>query len=467
MTTIQSVNIGTSVNDGTGDTLRAAFNKLNQNVKSLRSDLTTARRAVLLGDSITNYNTDTGSAFNTYHGPRGYFTWLQVLMGFPFHYEVGNDGATNVKGDNAGIGGDTTAGMLARLDASVLSRKPDVVFFLGGTNDIRAAVSLATIIANMEQIFTRILDAGAILVVLPIMPRSGTTFNWANDTERRTHHAVNNWLRDKAKRTQGMILLDPYATLIDPTSATGNMKPAYTGDGVHPSILGAYTIAAEGRKKLEPLLTPVYEGLLSATDVYHATENPNGNLISNGLLAGTTGTVGTATTGITATDWRVFRNSGTTVSAVASKIVHPDGFGGEMQRMVITTTGTGGAGEIYFAPISSTVTTGVEVGGWYEALCEVRVSASSNASMPLNALVLELWDTTTGGSKTRCMHTITGDKFPNVAWSGLLKTAPLQAIGTTGIRWRLIASIDELVSSSITIDMGRATMHRLVQPPTI
>lgn len=37
---------------------------------------------------------------------------------------------------NRGIGGDTSAGMLSRLYFDVVQQRPDIVIFMGGTNDL-------------------------------------------------------------------------------------------------------------------------------------------------------------------------------------------------------------------------------------------------------------------------------------------------------------------------------------------
>lgn len=56
---------------------------------------------------------------------------------------------------NRGIGGDTSAGVLARLD-QVISGRPAKVFLLIGTNDLAFNVPEADIVANVSQIIDRI-----------------------------------------------------------------------------------------------------------------------------------------------------------------------------------------------------------------------------------------------------------------------------------------------------------------------
>ena len=50
---------------------------------------------------------------------------------------------------NTGIGGDTTAGLLSRFSADVVSQHPDVVILMGGTNDFWWGLPVNSVIANL------------------------------------------------------------------------------------------------------------------------------------------------------------------------------------------------------------------------------------------------------------------------------------------------------------------------------
>lgn len=56
--------------------------------------------------------------------------------------------ALNVEVTNCGISGDTTAGMLSRFHSEVVTRKPDLVMLLGGSNDLWYNVAPEMIVAN-------------------------------------------------------------------------------------------------------------------------------------------------------------------------------------------------------------------------------------------------------------------------------------------------------------------------------
>jgi lysophospholipase L1-like esterase len=85
------------------------------------------KKIVCHGDSLT-----LGAEQEVYHG------WPALF---------GN--SLGVKTINTGIGGDTTAGMLARFSADVLSQKPDFVIITGGTNDLWWDLNIRTIMANL------------------------------------------------------------------------------------------------------------------------------------------------------------------------------------------------------------------------------------------------------------------------------------------------------------------------------
>ena len=77
-------------------------------------------------------------------------------------------GRTGVPIENAGRPGDTTGGALGRLDASVLSRDPDIVIVLLGGNDILQGVPVAQRISNITVIVERIRADGAEVILVGV-----------------------------------------------------------------------------------------------------------------------------------------------------------------------------------------------------------------------------------------------------------------------------------------------------------
>jgi lysophospholipase L1-like esterase len=81
---------------------------------------------------------------------------------------------------NYGIGGDTTAQMLARLP-DVLSHRPRLVIVMAGTNDARRYVPAHETIENLQTIKREAIERGIEYVVLtpPPLPSRGDAINAA------------------------------------------------------------------------------------------------------------------------------------------------------------------------------------------------------------------------------------------------------------------------------------------------
>lgn len=88
-------------------------------------------KIICLGDSLT-YG----------YGVARAVTWTALL----------SNGADGPEVVNRGISGDTTGGMLARLETDVLAEKSDLVLLMGGSNDIFFGRDLAAAKCNMAAI---------------------------------------------------------------------------------------------------------------------------------------------------------------------------------------------------------------------------------------------------------------------------------------------------------------------------
>ena len=128
-------------------------------------------RIAFLGDSITQCGSD---------DPRG---WVNILES-RVRKEV-----DEVAFIHAGIGGNTSADMLKRINADVIRRKPTWVFFSCGVNDSpnpaadNPGVPLDKYVKNVSTIFDKLDKTGAKIVVLsqtPVMeddPNYGANIN--------------------------------------------------------------------------------------------------------------------------------------------------------------------------------------------------------------------------------------------------------------------------------------------------
>ncbi|MCD5309302.1 SGNH/GDSL hydrolase family protein [Kineosporia babensis] len=142
---------------------------------------------------------------------------------------------------DAGIRGDTTAGMLERLDTDVLALKPQVVTVMAGTNDMNYGTSTAETMSNLDQLVTRIADSGAQVVLCTVAPRHRTP---------KQALALNTAIRKYAKAHR-VPLLDTYTVL---GTAQGRFKKGLTKDGVHPNAAGMAAMATYAEARLPKLL---------------------------------------------------------------------------------------------------------------------------------------------------------------------------------------------------------------------
>lgn len=94
------------------------------------------KRIVCMGDSLT-YG----------YGVRRAATWTALVSRM----------SENVELVNKGISGDTTSGMLARFEKDVLEEKSDLVFLMGGSNDIFFSHSIAAARNNISAMVNRCL----------------------------------------------------------------------------------------------------------------------------------------------------------------------------------------------------------------------------------------------------------------------------------------------------------------------
>lgn len=146
---------------------------------------------------------------------------------------------------NRGISGDTTGGMLARLDQEVLRQSPDMVILLGGGNDIVATGSDRVARGNLFAMLHQSLAAGIQPVLGTPVPFDVEAIqaDWAGLTDfaaaGRICREYVQWIR-----TLGRIFGTPVADFY----ALFESLPGFPGewylDGLHPAAPGHKRMAA-------------------------------------------------------------------------------------------------------------------------------------------------------------------------------------------------------------------------------
>lgn len=142
---------------------------------------------------------------------------------------------------NAGVSGETSSGLLRRLDW-LLRQRLDVVVIETGANDGLRGVPVETMEANLQQIITRIRSAqpSAIIALMRMeaLPNMGAIYT----------AGFRSVFPRLARRNPGVILL-PF--LLEGVAGERDLNQ---GDGIHPNEAGEQIVAENVWRALKPLL---------------------------------------------------------------------------------------------------------------------------------------------------------------------------------------------------------------------
>ncbi|THV60975.1 sialate O-acetylesterase [Flagellimonas alvinocaridis] len=132
---------------------------------------------------------------------------------------------------NRGISGDTTFGILERLD-EVTKGRPSQIFLLIGINDISRNFPDDEIIRNYETIITRIQKESpkTRLVVQTILPVNSSFGEYERHYNKDEHIVkVNTGIKRLAKKYE-LTLIDLHPLFLD---SSGSLNAKYTDEGLH------------------------------------------------------------------------------------------------------------------------------------------------------------------------------------------------------------------------------------------
>lgn len=387
-------------------------------------------RVAALGDSITGpYNFSFTAGAKLAQENTGYMTWLAVLSRQRIEYDpfAGPQNGMPTVGDNHGIGGDTTAGALARL-GNLLARKPEIVICMLGTNDIFSGVAKETIWANIREIARQVNDTGALYVALPITPRNASSWNTMGDStvvlaRQRAVAWINKQMQDYARVNPAFLFADirPVLTASNGYGRTTSFSATYAlqNDGLHPAPAFGFWAAQVILGVIEPYLPATVPSFTDLFDTYDATANPTGNFINDGgLMRFASGSAPIAPiTGAVPSGYSVATQALTEGSVAAA--MEPAAWG---NKLVVTTTAARNAtkGSVVAnvpLPAVSTFTPGMTL----RAECDVELSASTNLGTISLAVVENNGDSAVTYAD---MDDNSPYTMPLEAWSGRLGVRP-------------------------------------------
>lgn len=169
---------------------------------------------------------------------------------------------------NRGISGDTTRGMLLRLDKDVLALNPKGLVMLMGTNDLEEGADAAKVATNIELILTAVQKHNPKMPVTlcRVFPASASKKRPADQIK-----AINGAIAEVAKKFPQVTMLDTWTLF---ANEQGDAKEPEFPDLLHPNQVGYAkwgaalrpVLATQGLIETEPDTFKLEPGFVSLTN---------------------------------------------------------------------------------------------------------------------------------------------------------------------------------------------------------
>ncbi|MET3925012.1 SGNH/GDSL hydrolase family protein [Devosia sp. 2618] len=224
-----------------------------------------------------------------------------------------------------------TSQIPALLQSRQKALQTRVVMLMIGTNNASGWTNATTQAADKAALLSGIKDllaAGWQVLVLTGTARGTTYFTGVRLTGASLSlwHDYNHWLVSHVGLLPGVRVVDLFAQSAMPNSAEGDMNPGYTVDGLHLNAKFWHDVSGQIAAELEPWLgSPRYRTAVGASDTYHATNNPAGNLSSNALATGSDGTVPAGYAGTLPTGWTIESYGMSGINQILSIVTDAEG----------------------------------------------------------------------------------------------------------------------------------------------
>jgi lysophospholipase L1-like esterase len=214
--------------------------------------------------------------------------------------------------NNAGIGGNNSSQMLARIYDDVLSFSPDWVFGQVGVNDFYGYDFTAQqVFDNVTQMIDLIIENGSQVLWLNCFPQESTRSGFTTAKSLKSA-SYNKMLSEWASGKPELILIDVYSDFVDKSDSTNGSSIAgyLSTDKIHLSTFGGYKVAQAINGKLKPTASH-FSGYSPLTGGVNGVNATNFN--------GTAGVIGAGAAGIAPTGWTLSRASGTDGTVTGSR----------------------------------------------------------------------------------------------------------------------------------------------------
>lgn len=381
----------------------------------------------LVGDSRAAADHLNSTASMVYHNVSGIGWWTQTLSRGRVRFPIALDYA---------VGGSDSEQMLATQIPVAVASPAASVLMLTSTND-RAARgwdanrTIAALTASIQAL----VSAGKIVWIIAELPRGDSGFTSARLSTQQLafHMQVRRWILECRERFgRNVFVIDAYPRIANRASTTGDISilpVRQTYDGLHQNGAGACTIAQTWLS--DPAFNALYGGVpdqltWAAADTFSA-DNPRGNLLANGLMTGTTGTVGAGMTGQVADGWTTSSANLGSVTAAWAKVTTATG---DWQQ--VTIGGTSGVSQTSINLIRNISYANVSAGDVLDASAEFEVDAGASGILAFGTF--SLWRSLSGANVRNVYSGFgQGGGLPNTAFSGVHRLPDTQTIAGGGV----------------------------------
>lgn len=259
----------------------------------------------------TFYYFGSSSTARSYDSTTGLTAWGYISR---FHHKC-NGGA--VFAGASGIASQDSAAQLARLPGVIaaLTTRPKFFVLQIAGNDIVGSTAIATVKSNILAMVQLVKDAG----MVPVLMTPNTLGGLTADQILR-HAAIAEYMRYLHFSDRTIRLADVSRWTGDTTATSyAAISGVLLADNLHLTNYGAWLAGEALYEGLQADVNGYTLGAATPGLLYDATANPNGNLIANPFLTGTTGTGGAwVTSGSVPTGMTLNRTAGTGTVAIST-----------------------------------------------------------------------------------------------------------------------------------------------------
>lgn len=369
-------------------------------------------------------------------------------------------------------GGFTSTDVINTWLGPCVAAKPAWCFVDVTTNDFNTTsdrvFTNAKAIDNLTTIITALMNAGIYVILVPVRI-FGSGYDWAgHPLLLRQVSYLNQWMKTFCENNTGATYWDVNPLFLDFSTgyAQDDLLSADPSDGhVHDSTRGAQLRGLSAWNLISSLFPARDSRFMLLGDKYDATYNPTGNLLPNGLFAGTGGSAyaPSGATGQVADNWTVVGGGGS-VSPVASKTAYAGYLG--LDKQTITLSGPADGKTCLFFP--SNPLSNWSVGDTVVAEVEVDWNITSGQVLAVYALLAAqsggnlAWD----GADTGYGELNSGGAYRggDIGQSIVLRLEPVTiAAGVTAIDFSCGIKVGPLNSGTVgvTVNWARASLRKV------